>query len=321
LYHAGLTAEGKSSCFRGDSLLDTLATWKLLYAAGSGLLLFGYSMDTAKRDVAARAFVTASGAVYGGVHGPPPIDLDSVQSIADYADPVVQKKYVHMYFAKYVTLWRLVRQRVHVDPKADLYSIGAGPCLDLFGWFWDVGPSTGAVRGVDAQSWSEIHGMKEWKRLVQILVPRLSFQSKYVVPAPGSVRQASGLRGAKAYPSSNISNRGTVLFPFCLNHCFGVKDSTAWEGRKLLGAWIDDVRARGARVVIADMHQQKSTKPFWDGVRQTLGVNDLPVNLEFESEIRELAPLYEEEWHRRCSHHMAKATVLVLDAKGARFLK
>lgn len=277
-------------------------------------------MDTAKRDIAAKAFIAACERVYGGKHGKFE-DLCGVQTIADYLPPLNQQKYVHMYFAKYVGLWRAIRQQVPGDAVEKVYSAGAGPCLDLFGWFWDIGPSQGDVVGVDPLPWSAIRTMNEWQGLVSIVIPTLTYAEPYVIPDAAAIPQCDCLQGVQAFPSAWIPNGTTVLFPFSLNHAFGLKAPADPAGRNAIAAWIAEVRSRDCRVVIADLPFQQDTEDFWKSVGQSLAVGGEPAIFFCNTSVQSLGPCYlDGQARRRVSNYMCKATVLVLDQNGGRFV-
>lgn len=248
-------------------------------------------------------------------------DLRSVQTVADYAAPLNQFKYVHMYFAKSVMLWSRVRELLGADAESDLWSIGAGPMLDLFGWFWDQPKGAGNVIAVDALDWGAVRTSEEWRQLAAVLLPQHQYLQDVVIPKPGLAPQCSGLTTSKALSPESVANGATVILPFVLNHLLGVHSPMTQAGHEALVDWINNIRRREGRIIFADMPSTKAAN-FWNTLRQLFDIDAEPSVIDFSQDIKNLRNLYANDGQggRRCSHHLADATVLVLDPSGARFL-
>lgn len=272
------------------------------------------------RDELAKALIDRCAQAYPSGFTPEH-DLISVQTVGTYAVPANQFKYVHMYFAKSVTLWRRVRALLGEADVPALWSIGAGPMLDVFGWFWDTPQSIEKVSAVDVLDWSAVRSSNEWAALAECLVPRHDYTHGVVIPEPTLAPQCQALDVTGMLPSKLVSDGGTVIFPFMLNHLLGVHSPMGPAGRQALVSWINEIRSRDGRIIIADMPAGK-TPDFWNTVASLFEVGAQPEVLDFHQEVRELRDLYANDGQggRRCSRFMADATVLVLDTSGARFL-
>lgn len=271
----------------------------------------------APRDDDAHALLNDCAAVYSALVQEQ--DLRSNQTVANYASADGQKKYVHMYFAKQVSLWRLVRQKI--GDKGNVWSVGAGPMLDLFGWFWDR-PAASPTRVVacDVLDWLHVRNLASWKALANTLIPSLEYRAGVGVPAPALLPQCGAITAA-SLPATDVEDGATVLFPFMLNHVVGQNSPAGELARAALKTWVDDILARGGRVVIADFHASKAPD-FWQRVQTMLGTNAVPKDdITFRDRIGEVAALYRDPVStRRGSNFMATATVLVIEGGNAFFL-
>jgi hypothetical protein len=248
-------------------------------------------------------------------------DLGSDQTVTLYRDSVTQKKYVHMYFAKQVALWRRVRARIGMTGA--VWSVGAGPMLDLFGFFWDEpAPANHQVVACDVLSWNHVRDLASWRELADTLLPQHDYRDGVAVPSPARLPQCVDCvdLGLEALSSAAVPDGATVFFPFVLNHVIGRNGTAGADARVELCAWGGDVLGRGGRVVIADLHLERAAA-FWCDV-QALFQTQLPAGqYTFAPGIREMGGPYPAEVRgRRTNAAMAKATVLILQGQGGSFM-
>lgn len=267
------------------------------------------------RDAAAHALLLDCEQVYSA--STVPDDLPSDQTVEAYSNEISQKKYVHMYFAKHVALWRRVRP--HLDSTGALWSIGAGPMLDIFGWFWDVPASSEQkVVACDVLDWSPIRRLPSWQNLAATLAATHEYLAPVAVPDAADLPQCANVPAA-TLPPSDVDDGATVLFPFVLNHVLGRNAPGGDAARSALRSWAADIVARQGTIVIADLHVGKAPE-FWKAVQQVLGLkNTRARNVNFADSIGDIARLYPHEGHRRGHRNVATATVLVVRQAGARF--
>jgi hypothetical protein len=144
-------------------------------------------------------------------------------TVATYRKRKGQKKYTHMFFAKQVSCWRRVRKMIDADNDGPVVSVGAGPCLCLLGWFWDIPPDDRQrVIAYDLLRWKFLRGYSSHKRLVrEVLGPaKLSYESGRYFPEK-SPPQAEGTARRAPIAPDDIPKGSTVLLPYVLNHVVG----------------------------------------------------------------------------------------------------
>ncbi len=247
------------------------------------------------------------------------------QTVSTYQSPAGQRKYVHMYFAKSVACWRDLRSRLKVPNDGAVVSVGAGPLLCLFGWFWDESPSSDqTLRAFDVLAWEHIRDLPEHEELREKIFkgsakrwyrPNGYFPENMIPP------QARDLPELKPLYPNEIDEGATVLIPFVLNHLVGkyrpVADATA------VYEWLDTVREKVKRVLIVDMQLNKKTEEFWEGIQDGLSVNGKPRNLDARC-ISDFAKVYSDagdRWpSRRTSKYMGCYTAVVGEQAGWRFV-
>jgi hypothetical protein len=272
------------------------------------------------RDDAARALLRDCGAVYSAGF-PMTEDLRSDQTITHYREAIAQKKYVHMYFAKQVALWRRVRARIGMT--GDVWSVGAGPMLDLFGFFWDEpAPEDRRIVACDVLPWNHVRELASSRELAAALVPGHTYRDGVAVPSPARLPQCVDCEGLDlaALPSSDVPNGATVFFPFVLNHVIGRNGTAGEEARAELRTWVRDVLDRGGRVVVADLHLERAPE-FWRDAQAVFQTQLVAKQYDFGGGIGELGGLYQDEVRNRRTHPaMAKATVLILQGESGSFM-
>jgi hypothetical protein len=283
---------------------------------------------TPVREQRVRDLLAACHAVYGADPG----DLDSWQVVNDYTDPVKQRKYVHMYFAKSVGCWRHLRQVLAPEPDGPVVSIGAGPCLCILGWFFDRPPAAGQdVIGVDVLGWEEVRNDATHAALVRDVVgdAGIAYHPNRFFPRTHPP-QICGL-DAEAIAPDQIPPGATVLLPWVMNHVLGAQPHPK---RAEVGLWLQAVRTRARRVVVVDLDYkpvgtQKSTHDFWATLTDSLGLarpdpeEGCPV-FRFNSRAAEFSTCYDAANAARRTGvrypHFCRATGLVGDAAGWRYI-
>jgi len=225
-------------------------------------------------------------------------DIPSASNtITGYLQPGNQKKYVHMYFAKYVGCWRAICKRLKISGQYQLISIGAGPLLCCIGWLWDSNPSDSdvIVKAYDALTWEEVRSLSEFGALWQQLSPRSpDYEALRYMPDEIRPPQINGLTGAQPISVSEIGSGNIVLLPSLLNHLVGRSNYVIRNQQRFIFDWIERVRRAGNTVVIADMPYRSDTVSFWE--RITTGLNAPPgseeLNFDFSTMVIEPAQFY-----------------------------
>lgn len=246
---------------------------------------------------AARQFLSACEAIYRGDLSPLQDIPSRLNTVETYAQPDNQKKYVHMYFAKYVGCWRAIRKRIDADEPHRLVSVGAGPMLCCIGWHWDA-PSIidgTTVRAYDILDWNGIRNLPEFEELWNQL---FNGSPNYLAPRymPDGIRppQTLMMSNARSISVSQIGSAKIVLLPSILNHLVGGSEPVTATEQSHVFDWIEKVRAAGNTVVIADMLHRGDTERFWrrvtSGLRAPRGSDDH--NLDFAAESRDTAQAY-----------------------------
>lgn len=246
----------------------------------------------------ARDLTDACAVVYGGNFAPAD-DLPNQQNVSHYVDPVHQQKYIHMYFAKYVGLWRAIRTQLEWD-DLPLCSIGAGPGLCAFGWFWDTPPQR-KVDLVDVLPWGTARRLPSHMALAQAL---LGGKHQWLVERLdiGTPPQVAHLPSVPGYKPAAPS---TILLPFIANHIVGRQSPIA--NPQAFWNYVDNLRTRGNRVVVADI-RQTNAPGLWTGA---------PARARnFAYDATWLQPAYASEGPRRTSKTMCTASVLYTTSAG-----
>lgn len=179
-------------------------------------------------------------------------DLPSFQPISAYLAADAQLKYSHMYFAKSVGLWRELRQLPGLG-SGPVVSIGAGPCLCLFGWFWDSPPAaTQQVMAVDALDWRHVRALPGHRALAGTLLGSgfQYFDGRHV-PDGVAPPQVSGAAQTAPFLVPWVPPGSTVLAPFLMNHMLGASSPTPNPADVF--RWLHDVGQRAQDVLIVDM--------------------------------------------------------------------
>jgi hypothetical protein len=247
---------------------------------------------TPERASLVTAFLQRSEAVYATS----PNDFaGKANTLFTYFQEVNQWKYVHMYFAKYVGCWRWVRRWLQYPVDGDVFSVGAGPCLCLMGWFFDTQQTDGQnVRALDILPWSAIQNETTFRALIRHVLngAKGKYDSNVYFP-PGSPPPQS--RGIQTGPLSYLDptyfpREGTVLVPFVLNHLIGLNSPHPQPGEVF--KWLEAVRRRVKRIVVVDMQHDGSTAEFWSRISAGLGLAPQCHVFEFPELVREFAPCY-----------------------------
>lgn len=254
-------------------------------------------------------------------------DLSSRDNkVITYLDPEAQKKYVHMYFASYVSCWRELRKELSPGRTHEpVVSLGAGPCLCLMGWFYDFAPfDDQVVVAVDALDWLPIRRLDSFQNLMlNILKPKPQWRylkNRYfpaTIPPQVTDVQISRLP-LSPVEINDIPDAATVLFPYVLNHVTGKYRPT----RELdsLVDWLEQVRKRAARTVIVDMRSDRATE-FWMQLQRLLGIKGQPSVRTANPEYFRTCYERRANWpNRRTSEYMKMDTAVLGTANGWTFL-
>ena len=249
-------------------------------------------------------------------------DIPSKENvISTYRSGVNQKKYTHMFFAKSVACWRHLQMILSAtdDP---VVSIGAGPCLCLFGWSWDRPPSSGqTVWAVDVLGWEAVRGLASYKALSRDVLgdAEFSFLDGLYFPPACRPPQTQELDEIRPFQLDQLVPQSTVLLPFVLNHLVGL-DSPVPKPSCVFD-WLEEARSRAGRIVVADMPADRAGG-FWTNIRSNLRAAGAPSVLTVDT-IDDLADAYSQRarWPaRRTSSYMRDFTALVGTDSGWRFL-
>lgn len=220
-------------------------------------------------------------------------------TVETYLNPNNQLKYVHMYCAKYIGCWRWIRKAMATPADGPVWSIGAGPCLCLMGWFFDNTPTTMQdVVSMDLAPWSELLQLPEFgalfydifkdARSVRFEHPRF-FPDQ--LPPQGVV---APLIGARPISPTDIPADATVLLPMVLNHVLGATQPHPQPG--LVFSWLRAVAGTVRRVIVVDMPHDR-TSEFWSNLWRGLGLvaPPQPVTFNFASYAKEFSSCYDGE--------------------------
>lgn len=246
----------------------------------------------------------------------------TANTIATYQNGINQLKYIHMYFAKSVGLWRQIRYTLNVPNDGAVISVGAGPCLCLLGWFYDVAPDPAqAVRPVDVLDWAQARSLPAFQALCQdVFGPRTDYAYLHGRYFP-QLRppQAVGLPELTAFAPCEIPVGATVLVPYVLNHLIGISEPAL--GRDV-GQWLEEVRQRSRRVIIADMRADRAPV-MWSKLQGLLGIRQSPF-VTHCSGLATFSSVYSTRanWPaRRTSQYMTGDTILVGTGEGWHFVR
>jgi hypothetical protein len=267
---------------------------------------------------AARQFLTACELVYGGVLTPNNDIPSKANTVDTYANHDNQKKYVHMYFAKYVGCWRAIRKRAQVADQHNLVSIGAGPLLCCAGWFWDDATRGGGatLRAYDILDWKGTIQMAEFSAFwSSIYTGKMQYLASRYMPDGVRPTQTAKIGGAQPIAVSEIGSGNVLLLPFILNHLVGSSESIKVGDQRHVFDWIEGMRRAGNTVVIADMLHRGDTAAFWQRVAAGLGAppGSGNHNLDFSVEATAIAKAY-------ASGQQNRRAGLIPDAKKAAVL-
>jgi len=201
-------------------------------------------------------------------------------TIETYMNYGAQKKYVVMYFAKYVGAWRQIRKQLDISGDTAVASLGAGPELCLLGWFFDHPPEAGSdVRSFDVLDWGGVRELREFTEMRDHVFgkycDRINYYSGYHFPEvePPQVKEIRTIRQApivRFLDADRPKNNMTVLMPMVLNHLVG--KALPMPNPDALYSWIQTVAKTSQRVVILDMLHEEKTVDFWDGIADGLNI-------------------------------------------------
>lgn len=270
-------------------------------------------------------FLRKSSEVYAVSQG----DFSSADNtLWTYFQEVNQWKYVHMYFAKYVGCWRWVRKWLGHPAGGNVFSVGAGPCLCLMGWFFDTQQADGeSAIALDILPWAAIHGDATFGALARHVLS--AAKGKYLsgvyfppgLPPPQS--QGLQLASLSYLEPAYFPEGSTVLVPFVLNHLLGFRAPHPQPGE--VYKWLDAVRSRVERVVVVDMQHEDSTAGFWRQLSRGLGLASERHVFSFPEHVQEFAQCYPDQYSgsRRTgglSPKMYQASGLLGTADGWRYI-
>lgn len=239
--------------------------------------------------------------VAGQVHAYGRNDLSSTDNtVASYIAPENQWRYVHQYFAKFVGCWRWVRERVQAPNDGPVISIGAGPELCLFGWFFDVPPNPGQeVVACDVLPWTTVTASPEHLSLRADILGSAQYAKRSGVYFPQSIPPQCAAAGASLTPldPNSIPTDATVLLPFVLNHLLGATQPHP-DPSSVFG-WLNAARLRARRVVLVDLQWERA-EDFWARVFTGLGLA-IPAtspSFNFRSDTAKFATSYAPQYGR-----------------------
>jgi hypothetical protein len=254
-----------------------------------------------------RALLDDCERAYGGIHGQS-FDLPSFQSVETYRQPGNQQKYVHMYFAKHVALWREVRRRLPGLPPVAVGSFGAGPGLCVLGWFWDTPPASPAQVGlVDVLDWAGVRSLPSHQTLLHGVL------GGYPICLTGCL-DLGQTKPAQLEMLGNTQairppERSIVLLSFLANHVVGAIQPI--EDTRAFWSTLWGLAADGRTVIVADLDVAKAPK-IWSEAPVKPGT--------FHFDPTWLQGAYVSQAERRVSPYMRTASVLMGDASGWRSL-
>ena len=237
-------------------------------------------------------------------------DLDTVQTVEHYNSSDGQLKYTHMYFAKSVSLWRDLRHES--SGSGPIYSVGAGPCLCLLGWFWEDPPEEDReVFAIDALEWRHVRNLTSHRQLMdEVIGPNFSYDAGRHIPdlASGRPPEVAVVPSTTPLAPVELAKDSTVLLPFILNHVAGVTSSTPLTD--VIG-WLQRVAARVAEVFVVDMPHAAAPR-FWPRLASELGVTNEPTT-RVASSASDFSTVYpsDAKWPtRRTNAKMCRYTAL-----------
>jgi hypothetical protein len=152
------------------------------------------------------------------------------QTISDYTTPENQHQYTHMYLAKHIGTWSILRklcQRLLGSTSykpSSLHSIGAGPILDVLGWCWKPHPYINAVACCDLLPWDAVRLHKSFSLAINSLVGEYDFNNgkHFLGPENGTSLLPEQLREAGIQPGQvtpvACPKNSIVLLSMVFNH-------------------------------------------------------------------------------------------------------
>lgn len=216
-------------------------------------------------------------------------------TVENYVLPENQLKYVHMYCIKSVAAWRSIRRMLGMPADGPVYSVGAGPCLCLFGWFYDAPPDAGQeVAALDVLRWEAVSSLSSFIALKEHFFAHANFSFDAPAYFPDELSpqmKAASVTSGRAIQPEEFPVGATVLLPWVMNHLLGENLPHRQPGAVV--DWIERVRRRVKRVVVVDMPFDKS-KDFWKRLWLGLGLG-LPTamhEMSFVQQCREMISFY-----------------------------
>lgn len=194
-------------------------------------------------------------------------DLGVNQSIDDYKSRENQKRYTHMYTAKHIALWSSLRDITQWDDRLDkkLYSIGAGPLLDLIGWCY-YRPWNGRKLAIDPLDWSAVIRNQAWEAAHKALCGNIYIKPLIVPCIRGP--QLVGIDSIKCLAADKLAEQSIILMPHVINHIIGNWKSRERALNKLI-EWINTAtREKNCRVAIVDRANDYSD--LWSSLTNAL---------------------------------------------------
>jgi hypothetical protein len=235
-----------------------------------------------------------------GAQGAAPI-LGQVQLISQYNNAAEQCLYVESYLPKQVGCWRYIRQKVHPQQLTlPTISIGAGPRLCLWGWFFDVPPPDSTIiRAVDVLDWSVTRSapfiQAEWDVFGGATV---SPETGLYFPEDFVATQCAKLPGINPFISASITTPSWVLFPFVFGHLLDRDGKISLPQMALLGQRVRKLLAADHVLIVVDKAAgTKGADWFWtDLVERSFGYSmpqSIPV-FDFAAQAAEFAACYQD---------------------------
>jgi hypothetical protein len=228
------------------------------------------------------------------------LPLGQVQRVADYSTAAGQLTYVENYLPKQLGCWRYVRRRLQPQQlEHPTISIGAGPRLCLWGWFFDLPPPTATVtRAIDVLDWSVTRAAPFAQAEQDVFGgATLRVETGLHFPEDFASPQCMTVPGIKPLLSAMLAEPSWILFPFLFGHMLDKDGKILVPQMALMGRRIRQLVTDGHTLIVVDKAAGSvGTNWFWsDLVEKTLGYSvppAIPV-FDFRAEAAEFAPCYQ----------------------------
>jgi hypothetical protein len=206
---------------------------------------------------------------------------------------------VENYLPKQIACWRYVRAQLWAKPiTAPTVSIGAGPRLCLWGWFFDHPPGGHEIRAVDVLDWSHVTQLAASLALEHDILagqkPRVEngvyFPRDFVPP------QCANVPGIVGFDLASIKEPSWILIPFFFGHLLDRDGKISPDQMPILGTQLRALAAAGHVLIVVDKAAGTGgTNWFWaDLVQRVLG-EQVPTEIptfDFAAHAAEFAACY-----------------------------